>query len=151
MGYIELRVKARPLGPLDTVVGPQDLRAVRDLDRVERALPGVRAGKRSMSRGVPVLAQDHMSEGSRQPVDRRDDCIAIGNGERTARAEIVLDIDDQQYVSIIWRHCLPLSVCWRSHSHMVIPGWSAGPGPEPMNTCRCQAGSGLCSWLPGSR
>jgi hypothetical protein len=33
----------------------------------------------------------------------------------------------------------------------VIPGWSAGPGPEPMNTGLSQLGAGLCSWLPGSR
>ena len=33
----------------------------------------------------------------------------------------------------------------------VIPGWSVGPGPEPMNTGHSQAGRGLCSWVPGSR
>src|SRR6266478_1155273 len=33
----------------------------------------------------------------------------------------------------------------------VIPGWSAGPGPEPMNTGDSQVGRGLCSWVPGSR
>src|SRR6266853_1539723 len=33
----------------------------------------------------------------------------------------------------------------------VIPEWSAGPGPEPMNTGRSQVGRGLCSWVPGSR
>src|SRR5580704_12388423 len=33
----------------------------------------------------------------------------------------------------------------------VIPGWSAGPGPEPMNTGHSRAGRGLCSWVPGSR
>jgi len=33
----------------------------------------------------------------------------------------------------------------------VIPGWSAGPGPEPMNTSHSQGGAGLCSWVPGSR
>src|SRR6266436_2023194 len=108
MGHLELWVQARPLGPLDTVVRPQDLRTIRDLDRIERALSGVRAGERSMSRGVPVLGQDHVGEGSRQSVDRRDDRIAVGNCERSTGAEIVLDIDDQQNVSIIWRHCLPL-------------------------------------------
>src|SRR6266436_8169470 len=108
MGHVELWVKARPRLPLHAVVRPQNLRAVRDFDGIERASAGVRAGKRSMSRRVPVLGQDHMGEGSRQPVDRGDDRIAIGHGERTAGAEIVLDIDDQQNVSIIWRHCLPL-------------------------------------------
>ena len=33
----------------------------------------------------------------------------------------------------------------------VIPGWSAGPGPEPMNTGLSEGGAGLCSWVPGSR
>ena len=33
----------------------------------------------------------------------------------------------------------------------VVPGWSAGPGPEPMNTGDSQVGRGLCSWVPGSR
>src|SRR6266404_5913308 len=34
---------------------------------------------------------------------------------------------------------------------LVIPGWSAGPGPEPMNTGHSRVGRGLCSWVPGSR
>ena len=34
---------------------------------------------------------------------------------------------------------------------LVIPGWSAGPGPEPMNTGHSEVSAGLCSWLPGSR
>jgi hypothetical protein len=33
----------------------------------------------------------------------------------------------------------------------VIPGWSVGPGPEPMNTGHSQIGGGLCAWVPGSR
>jgi hypothetical protein len=33
----------------------------------------------------------------------------------------------------------------------VIPGWSAGPGPEPMNTGHSRVGGDLCSWVPGSR
>jgi hypothetical protein len=33
----------------------------------------------------------------------------------------------------------------------VIPGWSVGPGPEPMNTGDSRVGGGLCSWVPGSR
>jgi hypothetical protein len=33
----------------------------------------------------------------------------------------------------------------------VIPGWSVGPGPEPVNTAHSRAGRGLCSWVPGSR
>ena len=109
MRHVELRVKARPRRSLHAVVRPQNLRAVRDLDRVERAPAGMRAGERSMPGGMPVLGQDHMGEGSRQPVDRGDDRVAVGHRERAARAEIVLDIDDQQNVSIIWRHCPPRS------------------------------------------
>ena len=33
----------------------------------------------------------------------------------------------------------------------VIPGWSAGPGPEPMNTGLSQRVEGPCAWVPGSR
>jgi hypothetical protein len=33
----------------------------------------------------------------------------------------------------------------------VIPGWSVGPGPEPMNTGHSQVGGGLCAWVPGSQ
>src|SRR5713101_2716787 len=32
----------------------------------------------------------------------------------------------------------------------VIPGWPAGPGPEPMNTGHSQGAAGRCSWIPGS-
>jgi len=51
-----------------------------------------------MSRRVPVLGQDHVAEKTAQAVDDGNDLIPAGNGQRTAGAEITLNIDDDQGV-----------------------------------------------------
>ncbi|MNV93810.1 hypothetical protein D3C71_1885420 [compost metagenome] len=58
-----------------------------------------------MAGRVPVLRQDHMLEPPDEIVDRRHDLIASGNGKRSARAEIVLHVDDDQRLS---SHRFPL-------------------------------------------
>ena len=42
-----------------------------------------------------------MRELARQPVDQRDDRIAVGHRQRAAGAEIVLHIDDHQRLAVI--------------------------------------------------
>jgi hypothetical protein len=51
-----------------------------------------------MSRRVPVLGQDHVAENTAQAVDDGNDLITAGYGQRTAGAEIILNIDDDQGV-----------------------------------------------------
>ncbi len=48
--------------------------------------------------GVPVLGEDDVLEVLRGAVDRVDDGIAVGNGERPAGAEVVLHVDDEEDV-----------------------------------------------------
>jgi hypothetical protein len=47
-------------------------------------------------RWVPILGQDDMFELVHEPVDDGHDFVAADDGERAARAEIVLQIDDDQ-------------------------------------------------------
>ncbi len=51
-----------------------------------------------MSRRMPVLREDDVLEALAQLVDQRDDLVAAFDGERTARAEVVLDVDDEESV-----------------------------------------------------
>jgi hypothetical protein len=52
---------------------------------------------------MPVLGQDDMSELRGEPVDHRDDRVAVRHCERPARTEIVLHIDDHQNIAIARR------------------------------------------------
>ena len=45
-----------------------------------------------------IARGDHQTSISRELVDGRNDRITIGNGQRSARAEIVLDVDHDQRV-----------------------------------------------------
>src|SRR5271166_1741929 len=110
MPDVELRVKRRARRALNAVVRPQDLHAIGDLDRVERALARMRAGKRGMSWRMPVLGQDHMGKRAGQPVDRGENRVAFGYRKRSAGTEIVLDVDDQQNLSIIRHRRSPRSL-----------------------------------------
>ncbi len=49
--------------------------------------------------GVPVLGEDDVFEALGEAVDEGDDLVALGNGERAAGAEVVLDVDDEEGVS----------------------------------------------------
>ena len=51
-----------------------------------------------MSRRVPVLRQDHGTGPDHPRVDTRDDLVAVGHGQRTTGAKVVLHIDDDQGV-----------------------------------------------------
>jgi hypothetical protein len=47
---------------------------------------------------MPVLSQRDMLETLGKPVDYRDDIVAFGHGQASARTEIVLNVDDEQQV-----------------------------------------------------
>jgi hypothetical protein len=47
---------------------------------------------------MPILREHDMREIAGQPVHHRHDLVATRHGERAARAEIVLHVDDQQQV-----------------------------------------------------
>src|SRR5688500_4340132 len=92
--YQQLRALGRSLGvksgaraSLDAVVEPKDLRAVRELDRLEGFLSGMGRGERSMAARVPVLRQHDVLEARGEAVDQRHDLVAPGHGERAPRTE----------------------------------------------------------------
>jgi hypothetical protein len=47
---------------------------------------------------VPVLSENNVLEAGRDSTNDFDDSVPIGNGQRAARAEIVLHVDDYEYV-----------------------------------------------------
>ena len=47
---------------------------------------------------MPVARGDHEVEAVQELVDRLRDPIALGHGQRTARREVVLEVDDQEGV-----------------------------------------------------
>jgi len=97
---LETGMERRAFGALHAVVGPQRLRAVRHLDGLERTTAGVGAGERGVPRRVPVLGQDDMGEPPCQSVDHGHDRVALRHGERAARTEIELRIDDDQHIAL---------------------------------------------------
>ncbi len=51
-----------------------------------------------MASWVPVLRQDYRIEIAHKGVDAFDNLVAIGDGKRTIRAEVVLDVDNEEGV-----------------------------------------------------
>ena len=85
---------------LHAVVRPQHLRAVGELHQIVRRGAGMDRGKGLVAVRMPVLRQHHVGEGARQAVDQRHDLVALGHGERAARAEIVLHVHHHQHVGV---------------------------------------------------
>jgi len=53
-----------------------------------------------MSRRVPVLGEDHVLETRRHAVDERHDLVAARHRQLSARAEVVLKINDQEHILV---------------------------------------------------
>ena len=85
---------------LDAVIGPQRLRPVGGGDGLEGPPAGMRTGKGTVPRRVPVLGERRMRKARAEAIHHRYDLVAAGNGERAARAEIILEIDDEEKVSV---------------------------------------------------
>jgi hypothetical protein len=47
---------------------------------------------------VPILGENDVTEPRRDAVNGRNYSVAVSNGERAGGAEVVLHIDDQEYV-----------------------------------------------------
>src|SRR6266478_117933 len=83
---------------LDAMVRPEYLRSIGERDRLERFSARMRGRERSMAARMPILCEYDIPEALRQTVDDRYHLVAARDREAAARAEIVLDIDDQQNV-----------------------------------------------------
>src|SRR5215472_115179 len=60
-----------------------------------------------MSPRVPILGQDDVREFGRQPINGRNNLVALRHGERPAGTEIVLHIDNKKDIAIVASHCAP--------------------------------------------
>ena len=86
-----------------------------------------------MSARVPVLGEHDVLKAGRDAMDGGDDGIAIGDGERAAGAEIVLNIDDDEQIVSGDLHESPISimpVCAERKQNAGATEERAGPGIE---------------------
>ena len=112
-GHVEASVELGALSRLDTMIWPQGLLAIGHLDRLEGLVPHMGRGKRAVPLGVPVLRQDLMLELAGEAVDHGDDGVAIRHGQRTARAEIVLDVNGDKKIVVLIDAGHGSHVVWR--------------------------------------
>jgi len=103
VGDIEAAVKGCAEGVLQAVFGPEGLRAVRGLNRLEWLLV-VRGGEGDVLGGVPVLSENDVVELLREGVDKGDNLIAFGDSQGSAGHEVVLDVNDEECVVGLWGH-----------------------------------------------
>lgn len=92
--------------------GPKGLGAVGDLDGFVGMFARMGASKRDVPGGMPVLGEDDVMEFLRKLVDDGNDLLAFGYGERSAGAEVVLEIDDQESIGRLWGDC---------HNRLIVP------------------------------
>ena len=92
------RMKLRAWSALNAMIGPQRLRAIGHFDLLEGTLAGMRLGEGSMARAVPILGKDDVSEQGREGMNDGNNLVAAWDGERSAGAEVALDVEDQQDV-----------------------------------------------------
>src|SRR5262245_8751813 len=60
----------------------------------------MRGGKRAVAGRMTVLGQHQVAEAAGEAIDVGDDLVAVGNGELSARTEVVLDVDNEQDVAV---------------------------------------------------
>ena len=97
---VEILAELRARCSLHTMVRPELLLSVGDLDRVERLFAHMRGSKREVPARMPILGEDHVGEARGELVDNGDDLVAVRHGEIAAGAEVVLHVDDQQAIAI---------------------------------------------------
>jgi hypothetical protein len=68
------------------------------LDLLEWLFAKVRGGEGIVVGGVPVLGEDDVLEMPRRSMDWLDNSVAVGNGECSAGAEVILYVDHDQDV-----------------------------------------------------
>ena len=115
---------------LDAVIWPKRLASVGDVDCFEGTGSRMAGGEGDVTSRVPVLRQHNMGELLRKLVDDRNNLVPSCNCERSARAEVVLKIDNQQYIGgrldshdAVW-HVEPDTV-----KTLHLYGWAADSQP----------------------
>ncbi len=139
---VEIPMEGSSLGSLHAMVGPRNLFPVVQGHRAERLLARVRRRKGQMSRGMPVLSCGHVVEIRRQAIDHLHDRVAVRYFECASGTEIVLHVDDEQYVrrarSGFERHRHLVSTARRGRIALIArdPYPRARPRPDKPNSPR---------------
>ena len=102
---VEVRVKLGTGGLLQAVIGPEGLGSVGGFDHLVGLLVGVGAGEGNVGRGMPVLGEDDVGKVDDECVDEGDNSVRAGYGQAAARAEVILEIDDEERVGEAECHC----------------------------------------------
>ena len=113
-------MKLRAFAALNAVRRPERLQTVAQFNLLERLFPGMSDCEGGVIWRMPVLREDDVLKQRRDAMDGLDNGIAIGNGKRTAGAEVVLHVDDDQ--NIVLRRSASgllsrgtpaaLAICW---------------------------------------
>ncbi len=91
---------------LNTMIWPQSLRPIAQVDRIEGLPACMGARKRMVATRMPVLGKNNMLKPGRNAVDHIDDRVTIRHSKRAAGTEIILYIDDDKYILRIDPHTL---------------------------------------------
>jgi hypothetical protein len=75
---------------------------------------------------MPVLCQHDVIEALGKTIDDRDHGIAVANRQRTAAAEIILHVDDQQHIVIAHLHVEPAPESISQNSSAKQTSWQQG-------------------------
>ena len=104
---MQRRMKVGAGGALYAMVRPEDLRPVWSLDIVERPSSVMTGGEREMPGRMPVLSEYYVIEFACCPVDWHDYSISMRNSKRPTRTEVILHIDNDEYILGCNLHVLP--------------------------------------------
>ena len=63
---------------------------------IKRLFPGMVDGKTAMVGWMPIGGRDDNFEMRHEPIDQRNDFVAMRNGQRPTWEKIVLDVDQNQ-------------------------------------------------------
>ena len=90
---------------LHAMLRPKGLVAIMKALGVEGLRAFVARRERGVARGMPVLRDDNTLESARQPIDERNDLVALLDRQRPARHEIGLQVDREKDVLVIDGNC----------------------------------------------
>ena len=99
----------------------------------------MRRGEGAMARRMPILGQDDMIEAFGKAIDDRNHAIAVGNRQRTAGAEIVLHVDNQQQIIV---GLDPHFTTWARDGAMFLKSFGRAAGLIRPPACHRCFGSG---------
>ena len=94
--HFQSRRELRSSRTLNAMIWPQHLRKAGELVHLAGLTAGASRREAAMARGMPVLRRNHEVENRLDAICHRNDLVTARDGQRSAREEVVLDIDEDQ-------------------------------------------------------